>query len=72
MQSDKNYVGQNEIFQFRLYVRVPPIKAKLSDHAPNFSKVVVTLVDCKNGLILKFGLNLKWRRAAQKSLNFRR
>ena len=52
--------------------RVPPIKAKLSDHAPKFSKVVVTLVDYKNGLIIKFEHNLKWRRAAEKSLNFSR
>ena len=55
-----------------MHIRVPPIKAKLSDHTPNFSKVEVTLVDYKNGLIFKFEHNLKWRRAAEKSLNFSR
>ena len=48
------------------------MKAKLSDHAPNFSKVEVTLVDYKNDLIFEFEHNLKWRRAAEKSLNFSR
>ena len=52
--------------------RVPPIRAKLSDHAPKFSKVVVTLVDYKNGIIFEFEQYLKWRRAAEKSLNFSR
>ena len=53
------------IFFYNILGRVPPITSKWLDHAPNFSKVVVWLVIWKNGLILKFGFDLKWRRVAQ-------
>ena len=69
----KHHTHRPDVYRKSLSrTRVPPIRSKWLDHAPKFSKVVVTLVDCKNGLILKFGLNLKWRRAAEKSLNFSR